>query len=132
MGGWPWFPISVFWLISLITGAISAPAASPALSDFQKTALNEHNKYRAQHAAPALIWNDALAKAAAAHAGACQWAHSTNRNNVGENIASWSEGKSGEPVGSIASWYNEVADYDFEAGQSKVSRPNLLASPNCI
>lgn len=115
------FP-SLLLAASLIAGAHSAPATSVDQSSFQKTALDEHNKYRAQHSAPALIWDENLAASAGQHANACQWGH-TQGGNVGENIASYSEGKSGEPVESIKAWYDEVEGYDFSTGTSKVGFP---------
>jgi uncharacterized protein YkwD len=61
---------------------------TPSLSASAAAYLDPHNTLRAKHSAKALVWSDALAKAAQDWADRCQWAHSDGAvGNYGENIA---------------------------------------------
>ncbi|CAD6897025.1 unnamed protein product, partial [Tilletia controversa] len=72
--------------------------------------LNAHNKYRAKHGVPALIWDDSLTSYAADYASKCIWAHS--HGPYGENGAS----AVGFPMSmamAVDMWYDEIKDYNF-------------------
>lgn len=53
----------------------AAPAAAP--SDYASTVVAHHNAHRANHSAPALEWDDALAATALKIANSCVYAHDT-------------------------------------------------------
>lgn len=61
------------------------------LSDFAQKCLKAHNDFRATHSAPALVWNDTLAKGAEQWTAECIWEHSGDKilgGNHGENLQS--------------------------------------------
>lgn len=57
----------------------------PVSGDWQKQILDEHNKYRAEHDAPALQWDSAIAEVAYQHSQTCEFGHRGNK--YGQNIA---------------------------------------------
>jgi uncharacterized protein YkwD len=69
--------------------------------------LTKHNELRAQHCAPALTWDDEVAKSAQEWADRCVFDHDTT-TSFGENLAGGSE----QPT---EMWYDEVKLYDFAA-----------------
>lgn len=78
--------------------------------------LAVHNDKRALHLNTGpLVWNSTLAASAQAWANNCSFAHST----YGENLYAESSGRSGEPCTiAPASWYAEIADWDFSTSSS--------------
>ncbi len=85
--------------------------------------LDEHNRYRAKHCAPALTWSDELAAAAQAWAerlrdAGCQFEHSSTK--YGENLAAGTPGHL-PPEDVVGMWYDEIADYDFASGKFEMS-----------
>lgn len=56
--------------------AAAATPTSTLGSDIRDAVLNEHNTFRAKHAAPALVWNQTLADKAASWANKCVFQHS--------------------------------------------------------
>lgn len=76
-----------------------------AMTPEQQEALVTHNKFRSKHAAPALKWDDALARYAARYAARCHFKHS--HGGYGENLAA------GFPSAATAiqAWYGEHKFY---------------------
>lgn len=67
--------------------AYSAPASSQAAdpypyspstasNDYQKSCVDQHNKHRSNHSAPAIEWDDDLASSAQQIVNTCVWGHS--------------------------------------------------------
>jgi uncharacterized protein YkwD len=104
---------------SVLIGIISSNALSfsmfwdsaevPAQYKYQlkKVVLATHNKFRALHHAPNLVWDDRLARYAQRYANKCRFRHS--HSGYGENIAA------GYPTLSDAvdGWYNEYTHYSY-------------------
>lgn len=82
----------------------TTPPTMPPAQDWKMSVLNKHNELRAQHCAPAMTWDDEVAKGAQEWADGCVFEHAT----TGENLAAGSE----QPT---EMWYAEVRDYDFAA-----------------
>ena len=103
---------------------------------FLKDCLDAHNKYRAEHGVPPLVWNETLAAEAQA------WANSLSSKNLfkhdyasitnkaeGENLAYFkpSSPKCNGPKTPkcvqcreiVKDWYDEVDDYNFNTGEAK-------------
>lgn len=97
----------------------STAAAAATATTYKQAVLNHHNYHRANHSAPALVWNDGLAADALKVAKTCVFAHSIV-NNEGQNIAA------GVPAGEISTvisnlFYNaEVNSFN----QYGVAQPN--------
>ncbi|HWO22898.1 MAG TPA: CAP domain-containing protein [Kofleriaceae bacterium] len=93
-------------------------AGAPALSADAQALLDEHNRVRAQHCAPALTWSPKLAEVAQQWAKSlkdqgCKFGHSGGR--YGENLAAGTAGTlDGKSV--TAMWYDEIAQYSFKSG----------------
>ena len=86
---------------------------------FIESALKMHNEYRAKHGAPPLIINEEINKIAqqyAEHLASIDTiVHSTNQLNgerIGENIY-WCCGTQIDGAEMTTSWYDEIAEYDF-------------------
>jgi len=77
-----------------------------------QAALNEHNRLRAKHNAPNLIWDEELASQAQTWAGDCKWEHS--KLGHGENLYA-AYGSTFSGAAAVKSWYDELTDpgYDF-------------------
>lgn len=95
----------------------TAPAPAPAQAGppgDMGVVLVEHNRYRAQHCAPALQWSDQLASGAQKWADrlakGCQLEHSQGAH--GENLAAGTEGSMG-PERAVEIWYEERKLHDF-------------------
>lgn len=96
----------------------SAPAPASALPAAARAMLDEHNRARAQHCAPALTWSPKVAAAAQRWANhlrdqGCAFEHS--QTEYGENLAAGSTG-SMSPRQAVAMWMEEKRDYDFGRG----------------
>jgi uncharacterized protein YkwD len=90
-----------------------APASPPAPTlDWKQQVLDQHNLYRAQHCAPALVWDEEIAATAQAYANRCVWQHDS-ATPFGENLAYRHMSQS--PLSTIDAWYGENANYDFAA-----------------
>merc|ERR1712008_159805 len=89
----------------------SSPTPGSSLSTEMQAALDEHNRLRAKHHAPDLVWDDALASQAQSWAGHCTWEHSTLGN--GENL--WAGYGNAFSGAAVKSWYDELTNpgYDF-------------------
>lgn len=55
----------------------AATAAGKAPTDYAQTVVDHHNAHRANHSAPALVWDAALAATALKIAQSCNYAHDT-------------------------------------------------------
>ncbi|KAI7876939.1 PR-1 protein [Lichtheimia hyalospora FSU 10163] len=73
-----------------------------------------HNRFRAQHGAPPLKWDNTLAQYAQNWSNGCKFTHSGG--NYGENLAwgykSWEE--------AITHWYDEEKKYDYNSQKMAV------------
>ena len=109
--------------------------SSSGNNNFQQDCVDTHNKLRARHGSPPLIWNKQL------EVHAQGWAnHLANRNifkhdiagltkyGEGENIAWFSTTGAGSFACSqaVQSWYNEVKDYDYQKGDAKTPGKQVL------
>ncbi|BGP50609.1 hypothetical protein JCM10450v2_006528 [Rhodotorula kratochvilovae] len=98
------------------TTSTSAAAPGSTLgADIRAAVLNEHNTFRAQHAAPPLVWDQALADSAASWANRCVFQHSQGAvGPYGENLAA--SAGSGVTVqtaiSGIKAWEAEAPEYD--------------------
>ncbi|XP_074612935.1 uncharacterized protein LOC141871312 [Acropora palmata] len=94
--------------------------SSATKKEFEKQALDAHNKYRTKHKVPPLKWSKEIANEAQAWAEklaktrSLQHASASERKGYGENIASFS--RRFETAGEEATnmWYSEVKDYRFD------------------
>lgn len=94
--------------------------AKPVASRYAQAAVQRHNIHRANHSAPNVIWDKALAKAAMKSAQRCTFAHFMNENGLqyGQNLAL------GNPADDIAGiitdqWYAEVNAFAGNYGQAQ-------------
>jgi uncharacterized protein YkwD len=112
--------------IALTGGAISSDSVlgqtSIDLATLRSVAVSQHNTYRATHKSPNITISDSLNSSAQAWAeniaSSGQFQHSTNRNNVGENIyASFTTQTSIDATtlgnGAVSDWYSEVKNYNY-------------------
>ncbi|ODH00769.1 secretion protein [Nostoc sp. KVJ20] len=92
------------------------------LAKLRSAAVSKHNTYRATHKSPNITISDSLNTSAQAWAekiaSSGEFEHSTNRNNVGENIyASYSTESTVEPTTlgntAVKEWYDEIKDYNY-------------------
>ena len=87
------------------------------LAKLRTDAVSTHNTYRTKHKSPDVSIDNTLNQSAQTWAETIaakgDLEHSTNRNNVGENIY-WGGGDSAN-LGSAAvqDWYSEIKDYDY-------------------
>ncbi|KAF2397119.1 PR-1-like protein [Trichodelitschia bisporula] len=102
------------------TGGSSAP------NSYAQTVVDHHNAHRANHSAPALVWDDSLASIAQQIGSSCVYAHDTKTGGggYGQNIAA------GAPASNIASiisdlfYNNEVGNFAGLYGQATPSNLN--------
>jgi uncharacterized protein YkwD len=112
--------------IALTGGAISSDSVlgqtSIDLAALRSAAVSQHNTYRATHKSPNITLSDSLNSSAQAWAenlaSSGQFQHSTNRNNVGENLyASYTTETSIDPTTlgnkAVSDWYSEIKDYNY-------------------
>jgi len=85
------------------------PAPASSLVGWKQAVLDETNKYRAEHSAPALTWDDSLAADGQTWADSCDFVHSAMGN--GENLYAGTGSFNG--ASAVTSWYNEITDYNF-------------------
>lgn len=112
------------FLISLISFFLLGAPSIYAINEAD--CLKAHNEVRAKanngeyfgqpKATPPLIplvWDIELAESAKASAQRCVWQHSSDRENIGENLYS-ATGKSATIFDAVSSWAEEHKDYNFE------------------
>jgi len=112
--------------IALAGGAISSDSVlgqtSIDLAALRSAAVSQHNTYRATHKSPNITLSDSLNSSAQAWAeniaSSGQLQHSTNRNNVGENIYVFYTTENSidsTTLGNkaVSDWYSEVKDYNY-------------------
>lgn len=90
-----------------VTPPVTTPPTTPPAQDWKANVLNKHNELRAPHCAPAMTWDEEVAKTAQAWADRCVFDHDT-ASGFGENLAGGSE----QPT---EMWYEEIKDYNFAA-----------------
>ncbi|KAF9943352.1 hypothetical protein BGZ67_000031 [Mortierella alpina] len=97
------------------TQAAKKPAKpSPKLTKEQQLILNAHNKLRARHQAPPLVWNNNAAIWGADWIKKCQIAHSDRSGkNLGENLAWGTKGMFKDFGAVVKAWYDEVKGYNY-------------------
>jgi len=100
---------------STITIIVSVPAPTPSASssytsqdDFEHTMLNVTNRFRAEHNANALIWNNSLADTSSKWAKECRWKHS--KGPYGENLAMGFQNL----TAAVEAWGNEREQYNYD------------------
>jgi len=73
---------------STASASTATATSDSSLSDYAAPILNQHNLHRANHSAPALVWDDSLASIAATIAASCVYAHDTTTGGggYGQNI----------------------------------------------
>ncbi|PGH10630.1 hypothetical protein AJ79_05344 [Helicocarpus griseus UAMH5409] len=89
-----------------------APSTPPSYAStplFRNTILSISNRYRRQHNATALAWNDTLAASALDWARKCRWEHS-GIPSTGENLATGYANASA----AVEAWGDERGLFDFE------------------
>ncbi|KAK2795039.1 hypothetical protein FQN50_009818 [Emmonsiellopsis sp. PD_5] len=86
------------------------PSAYKSDSEFRNAILSTSNKYRAEHKAPPLKWDQSLADASLKHAKKCIFEHSGNPG--GENIVTGAS----DPTAAVELWGNERDKFDFANG----------------
>lgn len=95
------------------TTTTEAASTEAALGSFEQGIVDYHNQVRAEHGAPAMVWNSTIAQFASDYLSSdnCVFKHSGGP--YGENIAM------GYPDvhGAMEAWYDEYSDYDYSAGQ---------------
>lgn len=94
----------------------SSPPSAPlggnsAPSGKGNAILSAHNAKREIHGAPALSWDDSIAKGAQEYAQQCIFQHSQGIG-LGENLFE-SSGVADPESDAVGSWYNEISLYDF-------------------
>ncbi|MBD2561391.1 MULTISPECIES: CAP family protein [Nostoc] len=113
--------------VAIATGVMSSNSVfgetSIDLAAMRSAAVSKHNTYRATHRSPNITIDNSLNTSAQAWAeniaSSGQFEHSTNRNNVGENIyASYTTESTLDPTtlgnGAVEDWYSEIKDYKYE------------------
>lgn len=86
------------------------------LAKLRSDAVSAHNTYRVKHQSPNVTIDDTLNQSAQAWAQTIaakgDLEHSTNRNNVGENIY-WGGDSANLGSAAVQDWYSEIKDYDY-------------------
>ena len=91
-------------------------SGSTSLDSVSQQWLDEHNKARALHGAPAMIWDSTLAAYALDYARQCKWEHSDGGH--GENLAAQSGSMT--PAQGVGMWMDEASGYSLvESPQTK-------------
>ncbi|KAF9278962.1 hypothetical protein BGZ68_008212 [Mortierella alpina] len=95
--------------------AVKKPAKPSAkLTKEQQLILNAHNRFRARHQAPPLVWNNNAANWGANWIQRCQIQHSNLRGrNLGENLAWGTRGMFKDFGSVVKAWYDEEKDYNY-------------------
>lgn len=77
-------------------------------AEIKTRALAAHNKFRALHHAPNLVWDETLASYAAEHANKCVFRHSSSP--YGENLAAGHK----TITAAVTAWYDENKKYSYD------------------
>ncbi|KAF9963777.1 hypothetical protein BGZ70_007192 [Mortierella alpina] len=95
--------------------SIKAVKPSPKLTKEQQLILNAHNKLRARHQAPPLVWNDKAAKHGRDWIQRCRKPQHSNLagKNLGENLAWGTKGMFKNFGSVVQAWYDEEKDYNY-------------------
>lgn len=104
----------------MTTNAIFAPVPPP----HPQATLDEHNKRRAFHGVPPLVWNASLVTSSQRWANVlqsegCQKLHHSKYPGIGENLYSlfitstFGRLNNVSCVNAVAPWYDEIALYDY-------------------
>lgn len=107
--------------------AIQNPTSGGGSTPYQQACLNHHNQHRANHSAPALVWDTGLENAAREVAQSCQFKHNTvaGGGGYGQNIAArWPGGVSGSEIAKVISdqfYNNEIELYPGYGGEPDMS-----------
>lgn len=110
-------------LFLALSGALTAEAAGPLAGDAPPAELasflHTHNRVRAEHCAPPLVWSSEIAHRAQAWAEelaarGCAFEHS--HGPYGENLARGTAGVHDDPVEIVHLWYRELEHYNFGVG----------------
>jgi len=108
----------------------SSPAApvvaAAAPTDYAGIVVAHHNAHRANHSAPALVWDDALAATALKIANSCNYAHDTSMDGggYGQNIAAGCPASNVSSVITELFYNNEAPNFASLYGQSTPSNIN--------
>jgi uncharacterized protein YkwD len=96
------------YLVQLALTFLGASSISLASESVAKEALAAHNKFRALHHAPPLVWDNTLANYALRYASQCQFQHSSG--SYGENLAA------GYPsiTEAVTAWHAEGDQYPYD------------------
>ncbi|KAF9951853.1 hypothetical protein BGZ72_006705 [Mortierella alpina] len=87
---------------------------SPKLTKEQQLILNTHNRLRARHQAPPLVWNNNAAKWGDNWIRACKIEHSSRQGGkLGENLAWGTRGMFKNFGSVINAWYDEEKGYNY-------------------
>lgn len=94
-------------LLVIASDSIAEQLATAEPTDYQQAVLSAHNKIRARHHAPHLIWDNELARYAEQYALRCEFKHSGS--HYGENLAA------GYPsvFAAVQAWYAEEKHYSY-------------------
>ncbi|MBH8564826.1 secretion protein [Nostoc sp. CENA67] len=86
------------------------------LAKLRSDAVSAHNTYRAKHSSPNVTIDNTLNQSAQAWAETIaakgDLVHSTNQNNVGENIY-WGGDSADLGSAAVQEWYSEIQNYDY-------------------
>jgi uncharacterized protein YkwD len=107
------------------SSTIAAPAGKA--TTYQERVVDHHNVHRANHSAPALEWDSALASTAAKIAATCVYAHSmdVDGGNYGQNIAAGVEANNVSAVITELFYNGEVGYYTNLYGQANPDMTNF-------
>jgi uncharacterized protein YkwD len=110
---------------SQASSTIAAPAGKA--TTYQERVVDHHNVHRANHSAPALEWDSALASTAAKIAATCVYAHSmdVDGGNYGQNIAAGVEANNVSAVITELFYNGEVGYYTNLYGQANPDMTNF-------
>jgi len=113
--------------------AYSTPASSAAPAvvtstggSYSQSIVDHHNAHRANHSAPALAWDDAVAATALKIANSCNYAHDTTTDGggYGQNIAAGCPADNVTSVITELFYNNEAPNFNGLYGQATPSNIN--------
>jgi len=96
---------------------IDAPPPGSAPTGDAESVVAAHNRHRAEHCAPPLVWSEEVAAVARAWANRlrdadCAFEHSRSKT-YGENLFFMGPAGTATAADAVEDWYSEVARYDF-------------------
>ncbi|KAK8200766.1 hypothetical protein M8818_006082 [Zalaria obscura] len=109
------------------TKASSTSATATKPSTYQETVLVHHNVHRANHSAPALVWDSYLEETAAEVAASCVYAHDMTKGTggYGQNIAAGVEASNVSAVITDLFYNGEVNWYNGLYGEAQPDMTNF-------